>query len=56
MFPQKRSRAVSVPAEALAGLNPLTDIVFELQLINAADESEVLGSVPVDVHLLLNLE
>ena len=53
---EKQMLHLSVPAEALAGLNPLTDIVFELQLINAADESEVLGNVPVDVHLLLNLE
>ncbi len=46
---------LSLPLADLAGMSPITEITFNLRLVNAADETQEIGVVPVKVYLLLEL-
>ncbi len=46
---------LSLPLADLAGMSPITEITFDLRLVNAADETQEIGVVPVNVYLLLEL-
>ena len=42
----------NIPATDIPPMEEITDIAFNLTLINAADESETLGSVPITVSII----
>lgn len=47
--------SLTIPAEAAAEEGEITSLTFDLILKNAADETEILGTVPVTVTTRLKL-